>query len=98
MLLDRMCPGGGWNAGKYAAFGVGYPPYIGATSIALLALRQQERAPELRLSLSWLAVRLPDCRSPYSVALGDSRNKAYGRTDNETGDATAHATYALWLL
>jgi len=38
MLFDRMCPGGGWNAGNGLAFGVSYTPYIDATSIALLAL------------------------------------------------------------
>ena len=26
MLLDRMCPGGGWNAGNGIAFGVAYAP------------------------------------------------------------------------
>ena len=39
MLLDRMCPGGGWNAGNGTAFDVAFTPSIDATSIALLALQ-----------------------------------------------------------
>lgn len=38
MLLDRMCPGGGWNSGNGIAFGVALDPYIDATAIAVLAL------------------------------------------------------------
>ena len=28
MLLDRMCPGGGWNSGNGVAFGVALAPHI----------------------------------------------------------------------
>jgi hypothetical protein len=42
MLLDRMCPGGGWNSGNGIAFGVPLAPHIDATSIALLALASNE--------------------------------------------------------
>jgi hypothetical protein len=45
MLLNRMCPGGGWNAGNSVAFGVPYSPYMDATSIALLSLRGHEDQP-----------------------------------------------------
>jgi len=58
MLLDRMCPGGRWNAGNGAAFGVAYAPDIGVTSIALLALRQHEHKSAVCLSLTWRAARL----------------------------------------
>jgi hypothetical protein len=93
MLLDRMCPGGGWNAGNSAAFGVSYAPYIDATSIALLA-RRHEHEPAVRASLSWLATRLPDCSSPYSLAWGLLAITAYGRK-NQTIDTVARATEAL---
>ena len=95
MLLDRMCPGGGWNAGNSAAFGVAYAPYIDATAIALLALRRHEHQPGIRESLSWLAARLPGCRSPYSLAWGILGITAYGRRGNETGDPTGRATDEL---
>ena len=42
MLLDRMCPGGGWNSGNGMAFGVPLAPHIDATSIALLALTRHK--------------------------------------------------------
>jgi hypothetical protein len=38
MLLDRVCPDGGWNAANGVAFGVAYSAYIDATVIALLEL------------------------------------------------------------
>jgi hypothetical protein len=90
-----MCPGGGWNAGNSSAFGVAYAPYIDATAIALLALRQHEHEPEIRSSLSWLAARLPGCRSSYSLAWGILAMTAYGWRSNETGNPTALATDAL---
>ena len=40
MLLDRVCPGGGWNAGNGVAFGVALAPHVEATALALLALQK----------------------------------------------------------
>jgi hypothetical protein len=91
MLLDRMCPGGGWNAGNSAAFGVAYTPYIDATAIALLSLRRHGHEPGVRSSLSWLATRLPDCPSPYSLAWGLLAIMAYGREDKASATATQAA-------
>ena len=62
MLLDRMCPGGGWNAGNGTAFGVPYAPYIDATGIALLALADHKEELGVRASLGWLANQFPGCR------------------------------------
>lgn len=70
MLLDRMCPGGGWNAGNGFAFGVPYSPYIDATAVALLALVEHEKEPGVRASLAWLLKGLTGCPSPYSMAWG----------------------------
>src|SRR5712692_3361943 len=57
MLLDRMCPGGGWNSGNGVAFGVPLAPHIDATSIALLALTRREEDPCVQRSLHWLENR-----------------------------------------
>jgi hypothetical protein len=66
MLLDRMCPGGGWNAGNSVVYGVRLTPHIDATSLAIAALRFHYHLPEVRQSLSWLlAVK---CSSAYSLA------------------------------
>jgi hypothetical protein len=69
MLLDRMCPGGGWNAGNGIAFGVALAPYIDATAIGLLALQRHEHE-GVTASLSQLTTVLPECPSPYSIAWG----------------------------
>jgi hypothetical protein len=66
MLLDRMCPGGGWNAGNSVVYGVALAPHIDATSIALAGLRLHYHLPEVRQSFSWLLAA--DCSSAYSLA------------------------------
>ena len=66
MLLDRICLGGGWNAGNSVVYGVALAPHIDATAIALAALRFHSHLPEVRQSLSWLLAA--DCSSAYSLA------------------------------
>jgi hypothetical protein len=103
MLLDRMCPGGGWNAGNGVAFGVPYSAYVDATAIALLALAGHEKEPGVQTSLAWLVNRLPGCPSPYSLAWGilalaeyrnvrPEVNKMLGRTRNELAASLESAT------
>jgi len=84
MLLDRMCPGGGWNAGNGMAFDVVFTPYIDATAIALLAL-QEHHDDAVNASLSWLAGRLVDCPSPQSLAWGILALTAYQETTTLEG-------------
>jgi hypothetical protein len=66
MLFDRMCPGGGWNAGNSIVYNVPLAPHIDASAIALAALRKHWRNPETQRSLSWLAGA--NCSSAYSLA------------------------------
>jgi hypothetical protein len=68
MLLDRMCPGGGWNAGNGVVFGVALQPNIDATAIALLALRHYPAAAAIEQSLRWLLAHAVQCPSPFSIA------------------------------
>lgn len=77
MLLDRMCPGGGWNSGNGIAFGVPLAPHIDATSIALLALTRHEEEQGVQRSLQRLVNRLAGCPSPYSLAWGVLAIAAY---------------------
>ena len=93
MLLDRMCPGGGWNAGNGIAFGMAFAPYIDATSIALLAL-QGHKNNAVNASLSWLSARLGGCPSPYSLAWGIVALAAY-HEEGERRHALFHASNAL---
>jgi hypothetical protein len=83
MLLDRMCPGGGWNSGNGVAFGVALAPHTDATSTALLALIGHEREPGVQRSLHWLVNRLAGCPSPYSLAWGVLAIAAYRRIFTE---------------
>jgi hypothetical protein len=98
MLLDRMCPGGGWNAGNGVAFGFAYPAYIDATAIALLALAGHENEPGFRTSLAWLVNRLPGCPSPYSLAWGRLALAAYREISRDAEKALTGSTNALAAL
>jgi len=71
MLLDRMCQGGGWNAGNSVVYGVALAPHVDATSIALAGLRfHYHHLAEVRQSLSWSLFWLlaADCSSAFSLA------------------------------
>jgi hypothetical protein len=87
MLLDRMCPSGGWNSGNGVAFGVPLAPHIDATSIALLALTRHEKEPGVQRSLHWLVNRLAGCPSPYSLAWGVLASAAYRRSSPEASES-----------
>jgi hypothetical protein len=80
MLLDRACPRGGWNAGNAVAFGVELSPHPDFTAMALLALRGIAHAgqPLVRASLDYLAKRLEDSQSTYSLAWAVMALSAYG--------------------
>src|SRR5229473_301464 len=84
MILDRMCPGGGWNSGNGIAFGVPLAPHIDATSNALLALTRHEEDRGVQTSLHWLVNHLAGCPSPYSLAWGVLAIAAY-RRDSQGG-------------
>ena len=80
MLFDRMCPGGGWNAGNPLVYGVAGAPRVGPTAWALMALRPHSERPEVRASLSWLERVFGTIRGVASLALAYQCLKAYGRT------------------
>jgi len=98
MLLDRMCPGGGWNAGNGRAFGVPYSAHIDATAIALLALAGHEKEPGVQTSLAWLVNRLPGCPSPYSLAWGTLALAAYRDVSREVAKTLGRTTKKLAAL
>jgi hypothetical protein len=68
MLLDRACPGGGWNAGNGIVYRHAMLPHIDTTAIALLALQGEPPAAITDLSLCWLDQRIRACTSPWSLA------------------------------
>jgi hypothetical protein len=98
MLLDRMCPGGGWNSGNGVAFGVALAPHIDATSIALLALTGHEKEQAVQRSLHWLVNRLAGCPSPYSLAWGVLAIAAYRRICPEARESLRDRAEELMRL
>jgi hypothetical protein len=67
MLRDRVCPGGGWNAGNGIVLGSALKPHIDTTAIALLALPGDADAAAGQ-SLNWLRQAFVECSSAYSLA------------------------------
>src|SRR5215469_2462485 len=51
MLLDRVCPMGGWNAGNGVVYGTSLAPHPDDTAIALLALKDHTNKPAVSRSL-----------------------------------------------
>jgi hypothetical protein len=68
MLLDRCCPGGGWNAGNGIVYGCPMAPHPDDTAIALLALSSYARGPVVTASLDWLTSVAPNLSAPWSLA------------------------------
>lgn len=68
MLLDRCCPGGGWNAGNGIVYGRPMAPHPDDTAISLLALSSCGLEPIVRASVDWLACVAPTFSAPWSLA------------------------------
>ena len=67
MLFDRMCPGGGWNAGNGVVFETALAAHPDVTAVALLALSTEPMNGPISASLEWLKNRAETCRSPWSL-------------------------------
>jgi hypothetical protein len=86
MLLDRMCPGGGWNCGNPMVYGVAGEPQVVPTVWALLALRDSG-ASEYRKGLDWLEANHDKVQSLASLALTKIGLDALGRSDPKLGSS-----------
>ena len=82
MLLDRVCPGGGWNAGNGVVYGVPVAPHPDDTAIALLALREHRRDPMVQSSVQYLERVAPSLTAPWSLAWATLALAAYDRPIN----------------
>jgi hypothetical protein len=89
MLLDRMCPGGGWNCGNPMIYGVPGEPQVIPTVWALLALREDSGTTEYKKSLDWLEANRNKVQSLASLALTKIGLDALGRSDPKLGDFLA---------
>jgi hypothetical protein len=79
LLFDRMCPGGGWNAGNPVVYGAAGEAGIVPTVWALLALRALPARREITLSLDWLERAAGAVESPASAALARICLRIHGR-------------------
>lgn len=68
MLLDRVCPGGGWNSGNGVVYGSAVAPHPDDTAVALFPLRDRPGDPIVRSSIDWLERVAPTLSSPWSLA------------------------------
>ena len=80
MLLDRCCPGGGWNAGNGVVYGNAMAPHPDDTAIALLALSCCAREAIVRASVDWLACVAPTLNAPWSLGWSILALAAHRRT------------------
>ena len=79
LLLDRMCPGGGWNCGNPLVYGVAGEPSVGPTVWALLALRNGPSRTQVAKSLNWLESVWGAIAGPASIALAHICLETLGR-------------------
>jgi len=68
MLVDRACPGGGWNAGNSIVYGSALAPHADDTAIALLALRDRTKEPVVQGSVDYLERVAATLTVPWSLA------------------------------
>ena len=79
MLIDRACPGGGWNAGNGVVYGAAVAPHPDDTAIALLALCDRQQEPVVQASLNYLERTAPALTAPWSLAWAILALAAHGR-------------------
>jgi hypothetical protein len=68
MLIDRACPGGGWNAGNAVVYGSALAPHADDTAIALLALHDRTKEPIVQGSVDYLERVAATLTAPWSLA------------------------------
>lgn len=79
MLIDRACPGGGWNAGNGMVYGAPLSPHVDDSAIALLALSKRKENAVVQNGGRWLEKSIQGVRSPWSLAWAVLTLAAHGR-------------------
>lgn len=79
MLMDRMCPGGGWNYGNKRVLDFQLEPFPDVTALALLALRSSPFRSGMRETLARLEELLASTPSTLALSLGALALDAYER-------------------
>jgi len=79
MLMDRACPGGGWNAGNGVVYGTALAPHADDTATALLALTDRKEDPIAQSGVQYLEKIAPSLSAPWSLAWAILALAAYQR-------------------
>lgn len=86
LIVDRACPGGGWNYGNKIVLGVDLEPYPDSTALALLALAgTDDGRQEVHSGFTVLQDLLRSNRSGLTLSLSILCHRAWNR-----GDAALH--------
>lgn len=93
LLIDRVCPGGGWNCGNPMVYGTPGRAQVEPTVWALLALGGRKARVEITESLDWLERTYTEICGPASLALAHLCLRTYDRNPRslEPDLATMHA-------
>jgi hypothetical protein len=84
MIIDRTCPGGGWNYGNKKVLGVDMEPYPDSTAAALLALGAlRDDSDETRRSMAALDTMLEQTHSGLTFSLSILCYREWGRDTSE---------------
>lgn len=95
MLLDRACPGGGWNSGNGIVYGSSLTPHPDDTAVALLALKGEDSSPLVGAGLDWLEKAAPTLPPSASLALSILALSVYQRQVGSLGDRFVSTSRAL---
>jgi hypothetical protein len=79
MILDRTCPGGGWNYGNAKVLGEELRPYPDTTALGLIGLQGVESTPAIDESMGALARMMADYHSGLTLSLSAICHRIYGR-------------------
>lgn len=79
LLLDRVCPGGGWNYGNSVVLGEELWPYADTTALALIALQDMGPDPAVTSGLDRLIELTERNTSGLATALAVVCLRLYGR-------------------
>jgi Squalene-hopene cyclase C-terminal domain len=87
MLLNRICPGGGWNIGNPRVYGAAGIPQVEPTAWALLSLQDQRNRARTEESLSWLESAVHQGRAAGSLGIAAIALEVYGRPISNLDEA-----------
>lgn len=79
MLVDRACPGGGWNAGNGMVHGASLAPHVDDTAVALLGLSERKEHLVAQSGVLWLETTVQRLKSPWNLAWAVLAFAAHGR-------------------